>query len=206
MNNNNFTKNIKKINAKSKVKFGSKYLNNNNNCKNINKKKKSQIFKVKNETNKKSTIKSSSPKFNDYELNSFDYNNAISYDKRTCCQYYLSLLKVKNIIIFSFYPKKDYNSMIIKTCIFSLSFSIYCATNFVFFDDNIMHKIYEVEGKYDVLYFIPIIAISFGVSYYFTIIIKIIFLSERNIAQVRMQKNLSEAYYIAYKVRKNLII
>ena len=144
--------------------------------------------------------------YNDYELNNFDYRQAISYDKRSCCDYYFSLIKRKNPLIFSFCPVDDYNSMIIKTCIFSLSFSIYYAINFVFFDDNIMHKIYELGGKYDVFFFLPKIAIAFGASYYITIIIKIIFLSERNIVNIRSQMMPSSAYAIWDKEKKNMII
>ena len=135
-----------------------------------------------------------------------DYQTAILYDKRTCCEYYLYLIKIKNIILFSFYPIKDYNSMIIKSCIFNLSFSIHYAVNFAFFDDNILHKIYELGGKYDFIYFIPKITISFITSYYITIIIKLIFLSERNIIKIREQNSLSIAYSIADKVRKNIVI
>jgi hypothetical protein len=69
-----------------------------------------------------------------------------------------------------------------------------------------IHKIYEDGGKYDIIYFMPKIGISFFVSYYFTIIIKTIFLSERNINQVRQQTSPAIAYKIADKVKKNLII
>ena len=144
--------------------------------------------------------------YNDYETNSFDYRKAILYDKRTCFQYYLSLLKVKNLIIFSFCPIKDYNSMIIKSCIFSFSFSIYYATNFSFFDDKIMHDIYKVGGKYDVIYFIPKITISFAISHIITDIIKIIFVSESNIIKVKQQNSVQLAQNIRYSVEKNLII
>ena len=144
--------------------------------------------------------------FNDYELNSLNYSDALSYDKRTCLQYYLSLLKVKNLILFSFCPLKDYNSQIIKLCIFSLSFSIYYAVNFAFFDDDMLHKIYELGGKYDFIYFIPKIAISFAISYVISTIIRYIFLSERNIMRVRMQTILSVAYDISNKEKKNLVI
>ena len=144
--------------------------------------------------------------YNDFELNSFDYIKAVLYDKRTCFQYYLSLIKRKNLIIFSFCPIKDYNSIIIKSCIFSISFSIYYAINFAFFNDEIMHDIYEVGGKYDIIYFIPKMVISFAASYYITIIIKIIFLSERNIIQVRKELNSSFAENISDKVKKNLVI
>jgi len=54
----------------------------------------------------------------DSELNSLTYKNAIIKDKRTYCQYYWSLLKKKQSILFSFYPNKDYNSQIIKLFLF----------------------------------------------------------------------------------------
>ena len=69
-----------------------------------------------------------------------------------------------------------------------------------------MHEIYEFGGKYDIMLFIPKIAISFTASYYITIIINILFLSERNINQVRKQITSSLANSISEKVRKNLII
>ena len=109
--------------------------------------------------------------YNDYELNTFDYTQAILYDKRTCCNYYFSLIKRKIPLIFYFCPVDDYNSRIIKLCIFSLSFSIYFAINFVFFDNKIMHKIYEIGGKYDIILFLPKIVISFAASYYITDIV-----------------------------------
>ena len=110
------------------------------------------------------------------------------------CKYYVSLIKVKNIILFSFCPRNDYNSIIIRSCIFSLSFSIYYTINFAFFTDEIMHEIYEEGGNYNILYFLPKILISFATSYYITAIIKIIFLSERNIIQIR--KELFGCYYL----------
>ena len=144
--------------------------------------------------------------YNDYELNNFEYGQAILYDKRSCFNYYFSLIKRKIPLIFSFCPVEDYNSMIIKLCIFSLSFSIYYAINFIFFDDNIIHKIYENEGKYDFIFFLPKIAIAFAASYYITIIIKAIFLSERNIYNIRCQNILSFVYRISEKEKKNIII
>ena len=129
--------------------------NQNHNCKNKKTKNISSLKKAK-----KNVIIS----YNDYVLNTFDYRNARLYDKRTCFQYYLSLIKVKNAIIFSFCPMKDYNRLIIRSCIFSLSFSIYYATNFAFFNDEIMHEIYEFGGKYDIMLFIPKTAISFAAS------------------------------------------
>ena len=138
--NKNFI-NVSCINKSSKISLRKSKLN-----------KKVKIIKNKvNKQNNKhilsninlnNTIKIS---YNDYELNNFDYRKAILYDKRSCCDYYFSLIKRKIPLIFSFCPVEDYNSMVIKTCIFSLSFSIYYAINFVFFDDEIMHKIFYLN-------------------------------------------------------------
>ena len=96
--------------------------------------------------------------------------------------------------------------MIIKLCIFSLSFSIYYAVNFAFFDDKILHEIYAIGGKYDFMYFLPKITISFAISYVITNIIKYIFLSERNIFEIRIQPTYSLAYDISLKEKRNLVI
>ena len=41
---------------------------------------------------------------NDQELNSLNYEHAKLLDKRTYIQYYWSLLKKKQLILFTFYP------------------------------------------------------------------------------------------------------
>ena len=203
-NNNN-----KKTNSENKLK------QDNKNKGKINKKKKNLSSLLNNRNNRNNRNLSTALNFkktqvkityNDYECNSFDYRRAVLNDKRSCCDYYLSLLKRKNPLIFSFCPIKDYNSMIIKMDIFSISFSIYYAINFAFFDDSIMHKIYEVGGKYDVVFFIPKIVISFLASYYITVIIKLIFLSERNILHIRSQLSYSQADLVASHEKKNLVI
>ena len=101
----------------------------------------------------------------DFELNTFNFEKAISLDKRSCSKYYLSLLKTKHPLIFSFFPIKDYNNMIIKICIFSLSYSVYYTINYAFFNYKVIHKLYIEGGKYDAIYFIPKIIISFCISH-----------------------------------------
>ena len=196
-----------KINKNINVNF----VNPNDNSNKINNfKDKINSAKIKKNINDKSLANIINNKtklfFNSYELNTFDYRNALLYDKRTCFQYYCDLLRTKNIILFSFCPIKDYNSIFIKICIFTLSFSIHYAINFAFFDDEMLHIIYETGGKYDFIYFIPKICISFAISYVMTIIIKLIFLSERNIAQIRAQPTLTKANELSWKARRNLVI
>ena len=198
-NNLNLSKiNNNNINKRNKKNVDTDLIDENNNNENI--------IKNKNDSSIQKIISKIKIVYTDYELNNFEYKYAILHDKRSFGEYYCSLIKEKNIILFSFCPRKDYNSIIIRSSIFSLSFSIYYAVNFAFFTDEILHKIYEDGGKYDVLYFLPEIIISFVISYYLTAIIKLIFLSERNIAKVRQQSSLSKAYYFSEKARKNLVI
>ena len=170
----NFINNVNSKKERNKIKRKSSrsksFLNKNNQSQNII----SEINDNAKNKNRKNKLNFNKMKlsYNDYELNCLDYKQAILFDKRTCFEYYISLIKRKNIIIFSFFPINDFNSMIIKSCIFSLSFSIYYAVNFIFFTDNIMHKIYEEGGKYDIIFFLPKIAISFFASYYLTTIIQ----------------------------------
>ena len=55
---------------------------------------------------------------NDYELNELQYEDALKKDKRTFFQLYLSLIKTKHLLLFSFFQYKDYNSLILKIYIF----------------------------------------------------------------------------------------
>ena len=64
-------------------------------------------------------------KYNDEELNSLDYYNAIKYDKRSYFQYYYSLLTIKHLLFFTFFNNDDYNIFIIKLALFIFSFSLY---------------------------------------------------------------------------------
>ena len=146
--------------------------NNNNNSK-IRKIKKKIIVKIK---------------FNDNEMNSLSYEKALKYDKRNYLQYYLSLLRTKHLLIFTFCNNNDYNSMIIKICLLFFSFSLYFTVNTLFFTDNTMHKIYEDEGRFDFIYQIPQIFYSTAISTVINIIIKYLSLSERNIIELKKAK------------------
>ena len=112
--------------------------------------------------------------YNDEELNLLSYNIALKYDKRTYCEYYISLIKTKHILIFSLFYSNDYNSKIIKIDLFFINFVMYFTVNAFFFDDNTMHKIYEDKGKYHFIYQLPQIIYStiifFGFKYNFKII------------------------------------
>ena len=77
----------------------------------------------------------------DEELNGLEYKVAIHVDKRNYCHYYLSLLKTKHLIFFSFITN-DYNSKIIKIYLFFYTFLIEYTISEMFYTDSTMHKTY----------------------------------------------------------------
>ena len=167
---------------------------------------KSLKFNSKLNKNNKIKINININNYNDYELNSLDYKDALEIDKRTYLQYYISLLKTKQQIIFTFCPIKDDNLLIIKICLFCLSFSIYYFLNTFFFSCNAIHKVYEDKGSYDSSYFMPLIILSFIISYYINILIKYITLSERNLYELKREKIINNLFDKQTKVQKCLII
>ena len=127
-------------------------------------------------------------KFNDYELNKLHYNEAILYDKRVYFQYYISLVKRNNLFIFAFISTRDYNPKLLKISIFLFSLCLYFAMNVVFIDDLVIRIIYEQKDTFILGHQIPQIVYSIIVSAIFIGIIKFIFLSEKDIMQIRKIK------------------
>ena len=148
----------------------------------INKENNLNVVTSKQE-NKKGT------KLNDYELNSLTYKDALELDKRTCLEYYWSLIKTKQLLIFTFYFTKDYNSYIIKIELFLFSISLYLTISALFFTDNTIHKIYEDKGIFNFLYNIPQILYSTIISAVINAIVKALSLTESKILEIKMIKS-----------------
>ena len=165
----------KKIKLKTNFNIGSKnqFINTKNNISKIR-------FSSKNEN---------ILKYNDRELNSLTYKKALIFDKRTYFQYYISLLKINHLLIFSFYNNnKDYNSQIIKMFLFFFFFAVHFTINALFFNDDTMHTIYIEEGEFNFIYQIPIIVYSSLISGVINTIIKYFALSESIIIEIKHKK------------------
>ena len=152
--------------------------------------------KVKNENSKDKIHLSKNNveilKYNIYELNNLSYKEALKKDKRSYFNYYLSLLKTKHLLIFSFSSLNDYNSRIIKILLFFISFLIFFSINALFFNDSTLHKIYIDGGSFNLLYQISQIIYSSIISYILNIILKTLALTEKNILELKKNKR-SEA-------------
>ena len=138
--------------------------------------------------------------FIDYSINHLTYEEALIYDKRTYLEYYFSLVRTKHPIFFTFCLLKDYNLLIIKICLFLLSITVYFGINALFFNNTLIHTIYLNEGKYNLVSVLPRIIISFAISHIINIILRICFLSERELYSIEKQKTLLEAKRKSKKV------
>ena len=128
--------------------------------------------------------------YNDEEMNNLSYKSALKIDKRSYCQYYLSLLKTKHILIFSFYNHyNNYNSQIVKIYLFFVRFITNFFVNALFFNDEAMSKILEEEGTFNFIYQLPQIIYSTLILIVINTLLKILALSEGNIINFKKNKN-----------------
>ena len=128
--------------------------------------------------------------YNDKELNTLVYLKARLFDKRTYCQYYLSLLKTQHILLFTFCNHKDYNSQMIKIYLFFYTYSINLVISSIFYTDNTMHKIYVDNGSFDFEYQFPQMVYSFIISSILLTILQTFGLYENNIMKIKNRKNI----------------
>ena len=140
------------------------------------------------------------------EINTLEYEKACMLDKRTYFQYYWSLLKKKQLIIFTFLPANDYNLLSIKISLFLLSFSLYFTINGFFFSDDTMHKIHEDQGNFNIIYQIPQIIYSSVISAVINMLLKKLSLSEKNILVIKQIKDLNAARKMAKNIQNCLTI
>jgi len=125
---------------------------------------------------------------NDYEINTLSFDDAIRYDKRTCWQYYMSLLRNKQLFFLSFLDFNSYNSVILKKPIFFLSFVYSYGINAFFFTDELMNEIYEDGGKYDLETLVPnAVYSSLAAVGLIKILVIFLLLSESHILNVKRQ-------------------
>ena len=158
--------NVKKIRYKNNESSSNRVLFLNNNFKNneirkrfIKNNSRPTIFnRFKNQSNKTSLMNQEKKKLSettDNELNSLSYYDAILKDKRTFFQFYFSLIRTKQILIFTFNCKNDFNSRMIKINFLFLLIVFNLFLNTAFFDDIVLHHIYILGGKISWFNFVP---------------------------------------------------
>ena len=122
----------------------------------------------------------------DYEINLLEYKDALYIDKRTYSQYYISLLKTRHMIFFTFFSYHDYNSQIIKLSFFFFSITLFFTVNALFFNESALHRIKEDGGSFNIVYQLPQIVYSSLISLVINAIVKSLCLTEKNIIQIKI--------------------
>ena len=112
----------------------------------------------------------------------------MKFDKRNYFRFYLSLIKVKHIILFTFFLSYDYNLKIVKIDLFIFILIFSLTTNALFFNDSTMHKIYKDQGKFDLEYQIPQIVYSTLIVSGINILINYLALTENDIILLKSIK------------------
>ena len=124
----------------------------------------------------------------DFEIFSLNYEEAILLGNKNLLQYYIYLLKYDHPIMLSFAPYVDYNSRILKIFLFFFLFGLNLNINVLFFNNDIIDKIYEDNGKYNFSYQIPQILYSALISKFIDSLIKYLALSQDDIVDLKREK------------------
>ena len=181
-------------------------INNNNDIKIIENKSKVENNKnIRNILIKNNNRKIYRISFNDYEMNDLDYQDALKFDKRAYFEYYLSLLKTKHMLLFSFVTN-DYNSLTIKISLFFFSFALYYTINALFINVKTVHNIYVDKGKYIFGNQIKKILYSNLISTTINFLINKLSLSEENVITIKNIINRKNYGKNLSKLKKYLLI
>ena len=174
---------------------GNSVASNNNMMSNKNSDPKNQLTKVDSlgQLNKENDGNAYTFE-NDYELNNISFQQAIKIDNREFCDLYRSLIKNKQLIMFSFFDFNSYNSPIIKKTIFFLSFVYHYGFNAFFFTDEILDTIFEEEGKYNPLVLVPLAVYSAMITTVFIkLLVDFLVLTEKQVLRIKNEETEEKA-------------
>ena len=141
----------------------------------------------------------------DYELNELEYEDAIKVDNRTYCQYYLSLIRTKHLIVFSFFNNNDYNSKIVKIYLFFFNFTINYTISAMFYSETMMHQIYIDSGAFNFIYQLPEIIYSAIITAVLNTIITTLGLCQDNIIKIKKSSEEKKDETIKEELNKILV-
>ena len=165
------------------TKTASRMLNKNNNS------QQSNNIISKNNYNKNKLIQMKKMKeLRDYtnnELNNLSYFDAILLDKRSFFQIYFSLIETKQILLFAFTCKNDFNPRTMKISFIFSIFAIFLTSNTILVSDSTLHKLYISNGKIPIFSDITKIGISMIVSATIKNILLLICFPEKDILKIR---------------------
>ena len=164
----------------------SKILDNNMNIGDINQQNNNSIENIydKNKLIQIKKMKECS-EYTDNELNNLLYYDAITLDKRSFIQIYFSLIKTKNLFVFAFGCKNDFNPRTMKISFMLSIFAIYLAFNTIFVTDSSLHELFISNGKVSIMSDISKIALSAFISGTIKNLLLLVIFPEKDILKIR---------------------
>ena len=135
-----------------------------------------------------------------------DYENALINDKRNYWQYYWSFLKKKHMIILTFVSNDDYNVFLLKISLFVLSIALFFSVNTLFYRDTTFHQIFSQKGKYSLIYQIPQILYSTLISFFMTLLLKTLSLSQNELIAIKKELDRAKSNQLASKIKQRFKI
>ena len=141
-------------------------------------------------------------KLTEDQLNNASFEIATKEEKRAWNRYYWSLLKAKQLFIFTFYTSGDYILRSTKIALFILFISFYLTFTALFFNDDIMRAIYIYKGNTDAAVHIPNIILSTLCCLVASLIIRFVSLNERDISMITQLGLPQERKRLAEKIEK----
>jgi hypothetical protein len=108
-------------------------------------------------------------------------------DKRGFLRIYWSLLKNKQLLIFTFYTSTDHNLRVVKVALFILFMAFYFAFTALFFSDSIMKSIYIYKGNTDAAVHVPNIILSSLCCLIANFLVKFFSLSDRDYSKIQSE-------------------
>ena len=116
------------------------------------------------------------------DIDLFDYESAITKDKRSILKIYFSIMQKRLIYIFAF--KTDHNLKILKISLIIFNLINCYAVSLFFFNDDVIHKIYIDKGEYNSSFQIKYILLSSLICCIFLYIAKFIFIFKNSPIQI----------------------
>ena len=124
-------------------------------------------------------------KYDNYELNNMEYQDALQFDKRSMIKSYWSIINREHLILLTFCSPNDFNISFVKFARFIFLISTEITLNAYLFYDETMHKVYLSYGKYDFVQHIAQIIMTTVFSQLMEVFICYLSLSDSSIYQIK---------------------
>ena len=86
------------------------------------------------------------------ELNSLSYNDALAIDHRNFFKIYISFIMTRQLFVFAFNCKNDFNSKVMKICFLLYIFVIFLVVNTFLIDLSTLFEVFKSQGIIGIFY------------------------------------------------------